>query len=428
MADSGFYLNSREVAPGVLVYQRAGSKTPVWQYRLTKPDGSGYVAKSAKTVSLKEASRLACLEMEKIKNRYVKGQELTVPSFGRVADDFLDSIAAMKKKNPRKYESYEAPIRLYFKVNLGKEAIDTIDRYRLRQYYSWRGKVNNKEPSASTLNSENVPLRAIFDFAVECRIISESELPRIRNFSLEEQEPRVGFSENDYRKLRKAAYRRFRESKNLAFERYRKRVGLRENVILLKKNVWQSDREAWQRFQLYIYVLIMANTGMRPETARKIMWKDVIPNPLDPGKGVVIWAGTKKGRKARKNYVVPFSEGQRALRMLHSERPDKSKKDVPLFDFSSFKRSFATTCESANVLYDEDGRKRTIYSLRHYYITKMLYLKVPITYIANNTMTSIGMIDRHYNHTSTLEMFDELAQNDARFGSYKEALMQADDL
>ena len=56
-----------------------------------------------------------------------------------------------------------------------------------------------------------------------------------------------------------------------------------------------------------------------------------------------------------------------------------------------------------------DGGSYSLYDLRHHYITKALLRGVPIALVATNTMTSVQMIERHYNHLKTEMAFDQLA-------------------
>ncbi len=58
------------------------------------------------------------------------------------------------------------------------------------------------------------------------------------------------------------------------------------------------------------------------------------------------------------------------------------------------------------------GGKRTLYSLRHTYITHLLLDKVPPSVIAKQCGTSTAMIELHYSHITPLMYAKELAGSD----------------
>lgn len=66
----------------------------------------------------------------------------------------------------------------------------------------------------------------------------------------------------------------------------------------------------------------------------------------------------------------------------------------------SFKKLFSASLKSADVEFDEDGNRRTIYSLRHTYATFRLKDGVHQFVLAKNMGTSVAMLEKHYGHTS----------------------------
>jgi integrase len=58
------------------------------------------------------------------------------------------------------------------------------------------------------------------------------------------------------------------------------------------------------------------------------------------------------------------------------------------------------------------GGKRTLYSLRHTYITHMMLDRMPVSVIAKQCGTSTAMIEAHYSHITPLMYAKELAGND----------------
>ena len=86
-----------------------------------------------------------------------------------------------------------------------------------------------------------------------------------------------------------------------------------------------------------------------------------------------------------------------------------SPPSAPLFPIKDFKRSFRNLLKATNLEYDADGRRRTIYSLRHFYITFLIENGVTTAMIAANTLTSEAMINKYYNHLKPKMVADQLS-------------------
>jgi integrase len=71
---------------------------------------------------------------------------------------------------------------------------------------------------------------------------------------------------------------------------------------------------------------------------------------------------------------------------------------------SNFGKIFARLLEQADLLIDRrNDKKRTLYSLRHYYATQMLTHSLVTAYqLAEYMGTSVGMIKKHYGHLELL--------------------------
>ena len=65
----------------------------------------------------------------------------------------------------------------------------------------------------------------------------------------------------------------------------------------------------------------------------------------------------------------------------------------------SFKKSFERMLDHLNLLYDKEGKKRTIYSLRHTYATFRLEDEVNPHLLARQMGTSVKMLETHYGQT-----------------------------
>jgi hypothetical protein len=90
--------------------------------------------------------------------------------------------------------------------------------------------------------------------------------------------------------------------------------------------------------------------------------------------------------------------------------------DAPLFILSNgefpkdLPGAFERALEQAGLLYNAQGQKRSLYSIRHTYATIMLVQsKVDIHTLARNMGTSVQMIEKHYSHLSVLQKHEQLS-------------------
>ena len=83
-------------------------------------------------------------------------------------------------------------------------------------------------------------------------------------------------------------------------------------------------------------------------------------------------------------------------------------KGRPIQDFN---KTLSTLLDKLGIKYDESGRKRSVYSLRHFYATQRLSskdAKLEIEELAENMGTSPTTIFQHYRHISTHKVADKL--------------------
>lgn len=153
--------------------------------------------------------------------------------------------------------------------------------------------------------------------------------------------------------------------------------------------------------QLHDFILFMANTGLRPDEAARLEYRDVkivkeneerIPEISVRGKRGVGYCKSTRGA------VRPFER----IVARHSTEPEaKGEKLVPPKPTA---RLFPTrqTMLLNKILADEDlkrdreGNKRTAYSLRHTYICMRLMEGADIYQVAKNCRTSVEMIEKYY--------------------------------
>ena len=153
----------------------------------------------------------------------------------------------------------------------------------------------------------------------------------------------------------------------------------------------KSPRYKWYAEQLHDYVLIMANTGLRPDEAKRLEYRDIeIVDDEATGETILeIEVRGKRGVgycKSMPGAVRPYE------RMLERNNPQQTDRLFP----SDFKKMLNGILTEQKLKFDRNGKARTAYSLRHSYICFRLLEGADIYQVAKNCRTSVEMIEKHY--------------------------------
>jgi integrase len=258
-----------------------------------------------------------------------------------------------------------------------------VQEYRLhRAINKWTGR-----PTArSTLHQEIVALRQILKTAQRHGwIVAMPELsPPYKSSG--KIGHRAWFSPDEYRRL---------------YESTRKRAARPLN------NRWR-----WECEQLHDYVLFMANTGLRPDEAARLQFRDVQEVFDDATQETILLIEVRGKRgigycKSTTGAVVPFRRlRSRPRRTAAQATQNSSGAPMPAHFappkpnellFPGGRRDLINNIlEELDLKFDRDGNRRTAYSLRHTYICLRLTEGADIYQIAKNCRTSVEMIEKHY--------------------------------
>jgi integrase len=167
-----------------------------------------------------------------------------------------------------------------------------------------------------------------------------------------------------------------------------------------------KKRWKWSCEQMHDYVLFMANTGLRPDEAALLEFRDVTIVD-DDATGETILEIKVRGKrgvgycKSMTGAVRPFQ------RLKDRKRPDgaaedstfretaRSQKDwtkpkaTDLLFPTSPRELLNAILEEEELKFDREGNRRTAYSLRHTYICLRLMEGADIYQIAKNCRTSV---------------------------------------
>jgi integrase len=174
------------------------------------------------------------------------------------------------------------------------------------------------------------------------------------------------------------------------------------------RHITEGKRRGWKhRYEdLHDFVIFMVNTGLRPDEAWALEFRDV-KTEYDYGTKENILVSDIRGKTGvRYNKSMPqavftferLRDRRKALLKTQGKTDEDIEKQLHTTKvFPDRNRDiFNGILKETNLKFDRDGKRRTFYSLRHSYISMRLMEGANIVQTANNCGTSVQMIEDHY--------------------------------
>ena len=406
--------HSHPLSPnGFQIFPRKGSTRLIVSFSIK---GSGQFRKSLGTSDFDTAYRTALFEWHSAISKAESGILARGVTFQTLARKYLAKLEeqveqGFKPKQQLTDRTYLA--ERYFIPFFGEKRIGEIASKTMAEYLDWRIRFwenpeNQKHPittkdghpirrgwirkrvvpKPSTLARENVQLRHILRFAVEQNLIASipaCEIPPVK------LNPRPGFSRAEIQRLKQHSLDRCTQA------------GIHMRV--------QNDR-----MKLHSYVMFACATGMRVTELSNLRWGHIQISTNQFGKREVTIYAHGKGK--RRDFVAaPVVESYlKILKELFEQevgrQPDHSD---PVFANSKgepidkFRKGLDALLESAGLLHDHKGAKRSASSFRHFYITEMKRAGVDTDLLSLNVGTSPRMIQENYSKIRAVEEREKLA-------------------
>lgn len=318
--------------------------------------------------------------------------------FKEAAEHYLREVRvlAVSSRSPKYVEMVELRLKVHILPFFGEKDISEINRGLVQSYRVKRaedsiartakpaqdGKAGSpgRPPARSTMTQEIVIIRQVLKHAEGMGWIPFVPSLSQPYMTQGKKGRRAWFSPEEYKQLYTATRKRITDGK---------RPG------------WKSHYE-----DMHDYVLFMANTGLRPDEASRLEFRDVAIEHDAATKQtiLVIDVRGKTGVgfcKSMPGAVEPFRRLKaRRERELNEKLPTASPpQELKPTDrvFRKFNRHlFNQILAEEGLKKDRDGQSRTAYSLRHTYISMRLMEGANIHQIANNCRTSVKMIEEFY--------------------------------
>jgi len=352
----------------VHVYKRPG--TPFWQC-------SAYVASRNRRVTTKQEHLALAKQFAEdwylgLRGKLRSGEIKAEKTFREAAAQFEREyeIITEGQRNPQYVQGHKRRLKLHLNPFFGHMTLSEVTPGQVQEYRIYRREKameeRGKPPARNTMHQEIVCLRQVLKTALRHGWLQN--LPDLSEpyKSSGKISHRAWFSPEEYRTLYTATRKRALEAK-----------GKR----------WQ-----WSCEQLHDYVLFMANTGLRPDEAARLEYRDVeiINDDAIDDTILEIVVHGKRGV----GYCMSMPGALTPFKRLVA-RNDPGDMTALLFPISH-RQLLNAILRETGLKFDREGNRRTAYSLRHTYICLRLMEGADIYQIAKNCRTSVEMIEKYY--------------------------------
>ncbi len=297
--------------------------------------------------------------------------------------DFTSTNATTDAAEIKVRHDYSLALRKYHIPYFDRTYVTSIDQDAIKQFDLWREEQFGRTPASSTLKTHNAALNLVFKEAIENKWMVPIQVPVLSSKG-ESGTRRAAFSEEEY-----------------------------DAVI---DGIYESERNAHTektrqiRELLYDYCEIAVNTGIRPGTEMEnITWGDI--ELKTQGSKAQFFINVRKGKTTKHTgtrKIVCKKDVIGAIARLRDRFPLRVPSQ-PLFLLANGEstpqlgKAFEKVLQKLNLKESPQG-PRTLYSLRHTYITWQLLAGTSMDVIAKQCGTSVAMIEQHYSHVKP-EMF-----------------------
>jgi integrase len=287
--------------------------------------------------------------------------------------------------------------------------IQNISKTKFREYRGFRQKQKTDITMNAVMN-ELITIKKMYDFGRKNGYISNNyEIDygeiRVRN----DETKRDGYTIGEYRQL--TGISKFWNTK-------------------VKSGQLNYEEEIYYRKLIHYFILCMSNFGFRTNELRLLQWKEVNIHD-DETVSITILRDNTKVRKQRRvdgnrgiifKKIKSFSKYTDRNDYVFSHfRENKVLDKTLLYDY--YKKLILSVKEK----HEDFDTSKTLYSLRHFYITLHLLVgKVDVYSIAHYTGTSLTQIEKHYSHIKDIEVSRKMMKTELKFGKNDEIILEDD--
>lgn len=356
-----------------------------WFARFILLNHKKWLCKSTKKKDKDEAIAAAHLIFQK--HEILQDKNLLVKSkrFRDVAERVIEKLEEQLEHGIgiRTCKDYIRALQNYHIPYFARTYVTSIDQQAISKFVTWREGRMSKPPASSTLLTHNAALNLVFKEAIEQKWMIAAQVPVLSSKG-ESGTRRAAFSEEEY-------------------------DAVLEGIYQGELNA-HTEKTRQIRELLYDYCEIAVNTGIRPGTEMEgITWRDI--EFKTQGDKIQFFIHVRKGKTTKHTgtrKVVCKRDVIGAITRLRERFPLRLPDDK-LFRMANgdttpqLGKAFEKALQETG-LKDSPRGPRTLYSLRHTYITWQMLDGQNMDIIAKQCGTSVAMIEQHYSHVKP-EMF-----------------------
>ena len=407
------------------IFKRGQTKKGIWYFRIWDTKRQKAVLRSLKTTNKELALTTAKQLYRDISGKIERNERLKQINTFELCDmwdKFLQTqISDIPHMGivPKTYKSKRYWIKNwkeYIKeLRLDKTSIDKIKPQLTRAFSAWL----EAKPKQTALhtggrsreqinNNVNEILKMYNQLAVRERYIRNDDIPQIDRlkYEVDDSVKRDIPTLNEYE-----IYYTF----------------LKRKYITKKYNPKVPPEELEKRKIFSEFILILANTGLRPKELLGIKVKEISDlinqSEDDIAKGNVVLLVRKDNSKTGKSRQCVAPVRKRFERIYASyqkigitHQPEDYvfinaafKRRKPLGRMIMHQRLRKTLSDSGlQEIYDKESKRVSLYSFRHFYAFFRLINKLPIHILAKNMGTSVEHLEKTYGHITTTLHSDEI--------------------
>lgn len=388
-------IDKHTVDEGLYIYLQSNSEVWIARFKI----GGKWISRTTKQRDKAKAATAAIKVRAECDIKHEHGIAIQTRAFRDVAKLAIERMQEHpeRAKGASSVKDHELALGKYHIPYFDRTYITSIDRQKLVEFDAWRIKKLGRTPAQSTLKTHNVALRKVFDEAVIRKWMTPAQIPVLSSAGGIAATRRDYFTADEIAKIRDA------------FPAW---------IAEARKGQTHEIREL-----LFFYFNVAVHTGLRPGTEMdNLKWNDI--QMRDDHVVITVRKG-KTTLHTGNRHVVGNSIVLNMILDMHSRSHDGEGTDDAVPDDWNplvFRLPDGTTTDTMGRnftallrrlgLDNGSGGKRTLYSLRHTYITHLLLDRVPVSVIAKQCGTSTAMIETHYSHITPLMYAKELAGGD----------------
>jgi integrase len=383
-------IEKHDISDGLYIYLQDNSNVWIARFKV----GGRWLARTTREREKKKALTAAIKIQTECEILARNGIALQSKAFKHVAQL---AIERMDQQTPgsRGYATlndYKLVLNRYHIPFFDRLHITSIDQQKLSEFDAWRTNELGRVPAQSTMLTHNAALQRVFDEAVLRKWVTHSQLPNLSVKGGVAAHRRDYFTAAEVDKIAKA---------------------FKPWIARGRTQLTRDTREL-----LYAYFQVAVHTGLRPGSEMdNLRWNDVelkddhVLIRVRKGK-TTLYTGNRIciGHTTVLDMILDMHEKSSDHERLEEIPDDYNPLVFRLRDGSTttqLGRNFTMLLRELGLAGGADG-VRTLYSLRHTYISLRLLEGVSPTILGKQCGTSPEMIQRHYDHLTTQMHVKEL--------------------